>query len=412
MVALNKFSRCIFVLCIFAVVSCRSNVTSVDDTCYNIREALDNCADVPLSRYVSDIEYIPLETNEKSSLMFVFDINTDGKYLYVYNGSNPHYVLVFDQNGKYISQINRSGRGPGEYLGPSDFCLESDLAEQYACLFDDFRILVYEDDGKCVRELDIKEVLNANVDLNKSNYAKIFRGVYLNEGRYAVLSTSNFRWREKGKPIASARLLVVDTLCNILKDEDLGYGFSDNYGFFIHSYKGNLRLSKGFPADTIVFYDNNLKESSQITFDYSNSDGVHDEFITGIEHRWNIESDSFMWFCLQGRLNAMPKVFSQGWRTDGWHKDRVTCYLVLDKASNKMCALPYNYEFKAYGFKNDIDGGAPFQPLRVVGNKMYQAVDALKFIEYAQKSSSPKMKEVAATLTEESNHVLVVATLK
>jgi hypothetical protein len=43
---------------------------------------------------------------------------------------------------------------------------------------------------------------------------------------------------------------------------------------------------------------------------------------------------------------------------------------------------------------------------------MYQVVNALKFIEYAQKSSSSRMKEVAATLTEESNPVLVVATLK
>ena len=32
--------------------------------------------------------------------------------------------------------------------------------------------------------------------------------------------------------------------------------------------------------------------------------------------------------------------------------------------------------------------------------------------EYAAKSNSPKMKEIAATLTEESNPVLVVATLK
>ena len=408
---MSRFSKYILVLCVFAIVSCRSNVASVEDSCYNIREALENCADVPLSKYFSDIEYIPLETNEKSSLMFVFDINTDGKYLYIYNANRPQSVLIFDQNGKYISQINKSGRGPGEYLSTSDFSLESDLVEQYACLFDNYKILVYEDDGKCVRELDMQDVLSENLDLNKSSFSGIYRGVYLNEGRYAVLCTGK-REPDKKRSFSSSRLLVVDTLCNILKDENLENKFNLNYGLFIHSYKGNLRLSKGLPADTIVFYDNNLKELSQITFDYSNSHGVKDEFITGILHRWNIESDSFMLFQLDGRLKAMPKVFSKGWRTDGWHKDRVTCFLVLDKASNKMCALPYNYEFNAHGFKNDIDGGAPFVPLRVVGNKMYQAVNAMKFIEYATKSNSSKMKEIAATLTEESNPVLVVATLK
>lgn len=43
---------------------------------------------------------------------------------------------------------------------------------------------------------------------------------------------------------------------------------------------------------------------------------------------------------------------------------------------------------------------------------MYQIIDATDFIDYAEKSSSAKMKAVAAELTEESNPVIVVATLK
>ena len=39
-------------------------------------------------------------------------------------------------------------------------------------------------------------------------------------------------------------------------------------------------------------------------------------------------------------------------------------------------------------------------------------LDAIDFIEYAEISSSAKMKEVAATLTDESNPVMVIVTLK
>ena len=43
---------------------------------------------------------------------------------------------------------------------------------------------------------------------------------------------------------------------------------------------------------------------------------------------------------------------------------------------------------------------------------MYQLVDAYRFIESAERSTSDKMKEVAATLTEDSNPILVKAILK
>jgi hypothetical protein len=43
---------------------------------------------------------------------------------------------------------------------------------------------------------------------------------------------------------------------------------------------------------------------------------------------------------------------------------------------------------------------------------MYQIVDAVTFIEQAEQSSSQAMKDIAKGLTEESNPVIVVATLK
>ena len=46
------------------------------------------------------------------------------------------------------------------------------------------------------------------------------------------------------------------------------------------------------------------------------------------------------------------------------------------------------------------------------GDKMYQLVNAYEFIEHAESTGSKAMQEVAAKLNEESNPVLVVATLK
>ena len=74
--------------------------------------------------------------------------------------------------------------------------------------------------------------------------------------------------------------------------------------------------------------------------------------------------------------------------------------------------MKYNTSLECWGMKNDIDNGAPFLPRSIVGNKMYQIIDAITFMDLASKCNSLKMKEVATKLTEESNPVLVEVTLK
>lgn len=126
-----------------------------------------------------------------------------------------------------------------------------------------------------------------------------------------------------------------------------------------------------------------------------------------IIHRWNIETDSFIKFQVSASWESMTKIYPEN-RGKRGH----TTSMYLDKETNELFTIPYNYDFSLDGFTNDIDQGVPFVPTFVSGNKMYQPVQAEKFIEYAHMSNSPKMKEIAATLTEESNPVLIVATLK
>lgn len=48
----------------------------------------------------------------------------------------------------------------------------------------------------------------------------------------------------------------------------------------------------------------------------------------------------------------------------------------------------------------------------MIDGKMYRLVDAVDFIEFAQMGNSARMKEVASKLTDDSNPVLVVVSLK
>ena len=86
--------------------------------------------------------------------------------------------------------------------------------------------------------------------------------------------------------------------------------------------------------------------------------------------------------------------------------------LLYDKKQNKAMAIATDQEYAMAGMTNDIDSGAPFWPTYVYGNRMFKLVEAEEFIELAAKSSSDKIKSVAAGLNVESNPVLVVVTLK
>ena len=93
------------------------------------------------------------------------------------------------------------------------------------------------------------------------------------------------------------------------------------------------------------------------------------------------------------------------------YKERRTGVL-YNKIKDISYSPAYDSFYESFGLTNDIDGGAPFWPKFMTKKKMYQIIDAIDFIEMAEKSTSARMKEVAAQLTEESNPVVVEVTLK
>ena len=93
------------------------------------------------------------------------------------------------------------------------------------------------------------------------------------------------------------------------------------------------------------------------------------------------------------------------------HKERFTG-VIYDKIKGETISPKYDSYYESFGLTNDIDDGAPFWPIFVTKKKMYQLIEAIDFIEMAEKSTSDRMKEVAAQLTEESNPVVVEVTLK
>jgi hypothetical protein len=99
-------------LCLF-MMSCTSDVKS-ELPVIDVIGALKNEKSLKLSEIVDHIEYVKLETTSEC-LIGGGSVLKVGNNLYV-KKFNPAGMLVFDSNGRFIKQISRPGKGPGEYL--------------------------------------------------------------------------------------------------------------------------------------------------------------------------------------------------------------------------------------------------------------------------------------------------------
>jgi len=77
----------------------------------NYEEILDQPTEVKLSEIANDVCYVRLETADNCLLHTYADFFFTDDFIFV---DNVYYILQFTRDGKFIKQIGKQGRGPGE----------------------------------------------------------------------------------------------------------------------------------------------------------------------------------------------------------------------------------------------------------------------------------------------------------
>jgi hypothetical protein len=81
----------------------------------------NNLEKLIIDSIVQDLQFIELETTEKSIIGEIDKIKfVDNKY-YILDEHQRKCVFVFDDKGKFLYTVGQQGRGPGEYIQPNDF---------------------------------------------------------------------------------------------------------------------------------------------------------------------------------------------------------------------------------------------------------------------------------------------------
>lgn len=118
----------------------------------------------------SKVEYIQLETNDKSLVSEVskLEVLDDGK-LIVFD-KKIGAIVLFDEKGKYINRIGRKGNGHGEYAYPIDIAY--DKYHNRVIVYDSAKaeMLIFDMDGKYISSIGIKWFASAFSIIDKKHF--------------------------------------------------------------------------------------------------------------------------------------------------------------------------------------------------------------------------------------------------
>lgn len=98
---------------------------------------------------IDNIWYVPLETNSSSLIQYIEKVIPFEKSIFILDMFSK-VLLKFDESGKFIKQIGKNGKGPGEYLLPLEFV----IVNRQILVWEDraSKIIYYDLEGNHIRD--------------------------------------------------------------------------------------------------------------------------------------------------------------------------------------------------------------------------------------------------------------------
>lgn len=142
---------------LLAILSCHRNSKkklSDSTSFYTIpfNEIIKNQRQVNLSEIATDIEFIELENSSDALITFIDGMKLVKDYIFIDSGKSP--IKQFSRDGKFIRQIGKIGRGPGEYDNCRIFSVDDKNRLIYIQGNALSKISVYNFTGKFVKSIE------------------------------------------------------------------------------------------------------------------------------------------------------------------------------------------------------------------------------------------------------------------
>jgi hypothetical protein len=348
---------------------------------------------------IATVEYIPLETKDAFLLGQYPRIHYIDDEIIIANDwiGNPGPIMFFDRkSGKGINSFSRLGRGPGEYRRVGDIAVDRDAGEIFMTegsytLGRKSPLHVYDLNGKHLRTIEIwrgglKDYLHvyddehlflydADVD-SPMPYKLISRTDTTSTHLPLKFPARDFRSGNAERDNETEQAVYSGT--TVLKTRD-GYIFSEPGVDTIYQWNRNSGKLTPLVALTPAF--NSMSEPVAL-------------FTTG-------QSSDYLFFEIDDCMNSMP------------NERRYDYYeMVYDKTDGKFYAcniIDNAYVDRWWVGMSNISSN----PVNYPAGQIIEVIQAVRLVGLHEEGKlRGPLAEIAATLKEDDNPVLMIATLK
>ena len=426
---------------VFVLLGCSSNkkqgpISKSGIPVINLSEDVSTVPSLLLSEVAEKLEIVLLEMTDQSMLGEIRRIQVTDHNIWIDHG-REFYIYRFSRSGKFLNKIGSIGQGPGEYTTYSTFLVDEDKKEVYI-IANTNGVLAYDFEGNFKRKIvDVQIILQL--------FSSVYDQYILNNQKF--FATQNFGlYRPIDKDLLWSFVSLSDDFqkkkyfknpAHVGKEEliianranmDRMVNYWREYLTSMDTYNAQLTLK--YPdTDTIYCYDdatNQLLPQYAIFTDEEKGDYE-------ATHLWFKDRKSFDYFSIFSYYPTKDFVYligSKGEEVYTYCYNKKDGSVRLQKRQSAITerdvpwfSFPLRQMKRDFVLDNDLGGGDFTVDSRSSGkywidvldssdNENWIDIDQIKSSTVIDESKKKELIQVLESATEDSNPILMIATLK
>ena len=410
-----KYS-CIFIIAIIAIItSCEKNTSHMYKNVIPLESSVGTYRILNLSDYVTDIRYIPLETNDSVLISGISHIIYENDNIIIETDWKQNECLVFNDNGNFCNKIGKHGQGPNEHT----VIIQTFILDDLIFLRTDITWLIaFEENGAFVKKI-----------ARPDNFDEVFiRDIQpLNFNTFFMLTASFQSYYPKTVLFEADGVTtkVIKEFTEPNKLEKSGLTTSSLEFGMAYRFKDDIRFYRYTNSDTIftIGQDKEIKDAFILELGKYRPTQEFVEQRENWSHKMpilveNIQESSDFLFIKFNFHEYAPEPF-QYWRYQGSSTRKVlatngTVLSVFDKNTGELKLMKQPIKEKL-GFKNDIDGGPVIYPHYIsTKNELVTYISPEDFLDYYEQieNPTPELNIIAKNIKQDDNPIVIIAKLK
>ena len=426
---------------VFVLLGCSSNkkqepISKSGIPVINLSEDVSTVPSLLLSEVAEKLEIVPLEMTDQSMLGEIRRIQATEHDIWIHD-FNKFYIYRFSQTGKFLNRIGSIGQAPGEYVNFSTFLVDEYKKEVYI-ISNNNGILVYNFKGEFKKKIVDQQTINNLFSSVYSQYI-LYNGNFFaaqNIALYKLIDKDSL-WSFAFLDTAFQEKKLFKNPAHMGREEQIIANCVDKgrminlwmeYQTSIDTYNNQLTLK--YPdTDTIYYYDDATNDLlPQYVICTREEKGDYE-----VTHLWFKDRKAFDYFSIKSYYPTKDFIYLVGSKGEEVY---TYCYnkedgsVRLQKRQSAITerdvpwfSFPLRQMKRDFVLDNDLGGGDFTVDSRSSGkywidilepgcDENWIDIDQIKSTTVIDESKKKELIRVLESVTEDSNPILMIATLK